>query len=203
MFGFSRRSVAVVLLGTLAGCAPDEPAANATAPQATAANPAPQTDSGTAIDPAALATLDEAGWARFLAEQHGKVVFLDCWATWCGTCKEQFPHTVALHRKLADRGLVVVAVAFDEADAGTRRSIAEFLQAQGAHFPAFINAHGSDDAAYTMLGVENSVLPHYQVIDRNGQVVKKFLAGDPTSHLAKPEEIEAAVVAALEAPAAP
>lgn len=150
--------------------------------------------------------LDEAGWAKFLVDNKGKVIFLDCWATWCGVCKTEFLHTVELSKKYTDQGLVVVAVALDDDKPAVRKSIAAFLEKQGATFPCFISAYGNgfgdeESRSFRFLGIDNDQLPHYQILDRQGRVLRKFNSGDPTSQSATPEEIDAAVAAALAEPA--
>ena len=74
-----------------------------------------------------VANIDE--YRATLAKLRGKVVLVDFWATWCPSCVEQFPHTVELHRKYAERGLAVVSVSLDEPEAEPQ--VREFLGRQG------------------------------------------------------------------------
>ena len=41
---------------------------------------------------------------------------VDAWATWCGPCKENFPHVVEMHQKYAGKGLAVVSLSLDDRD---------------------------------------------------------------------------------------
>ena len=79
-----------------------------------------------------LRTADAKDLADLVASQRGKVVLIDCWATWCRPCIEQFPHTVGLWRKFGDRGLVVVSLAMNDDE--DREAVLRFLQTHGATF---------------------------------------------------------------------
>jgi RNA polymerase sigma factor (sigma-70 family) len=43
----------------------------------------------------------------------GKVVLVDCWATWCGPCVAQLPDLKKLHQKHHEQGLEIVGVSMD------------------------------------------------------------------------------------------
>src|SRR5207249_1058455 len=53
---------------------------------------------------------------ELIATHKGQVVLVDYWATWCGPCVENFPHTVELAKKYREQGLVAIAVNFDLLD---------------------------------------------------------------------------------------
>ena len=80
--------------------------------------------------PVQLTTVDRAAFDATIAKHRGKVVLVDFWATWCGPCVEQLPHTIELGRKLADRGLAVVTVSCDDPAESDR--VAEFLRSKDA-----------------------------------------------------------------------
>ena len=46
-----------------------------------------------------LDVVDGDGYPAALDEQHGNVVLVDFWATWCEPCTKNFPHIVELHHK--------------------------------------------------------------------------------------------------------
>src|SRR5438093_878116 len=79
-------------------------------------------------------TLDD-----LIAKHKGQVVLVDYWATWCGPCVENFPHTVALAKKYRDQGLVAIAVDFDLLD--DEPKVREFLAQKGADFENVISKH--------------------------------------------------------------
>ncbi len=49
-----------------------------------------------------------------LSAYRGKVVFLNFWATWCGTCREEMPQMDQLQRALGADQFVILAVANDD-----------------------------------------------------------------------------------------
>ena len=83
--------VALVLLGACASIAAAEPR----------------------IAPPLTATLLDG--SRFnTAEQRGKVVLINFWATWCAPCREEMPAIDAFYTQNRARGLEVIAISLDE-----------------------------------------------------------------------------------------
>jgi thiol-disulfide isomerase/thioredoxin len=111
-----------------------------------------------------LNVVDAEGLKKAIAEQKGKVVFVDFWATWCAPCVAEFPDIVKLYQKYHAKGLEVIAVSFDE-DAPTATP---FLDKQKADFINLLKK--SDDEA--MAGFDKEwagALPASWIFDRNGK----------------------------------
>lgn len=53
------------------------------------------------------------GRIQSLSQYRGKWVVVNFWATWCGTCRKEFPDLVALHEKYRDKDIVVVGINFE------------------------------------------------------------------------------------------
>ena len=47
--------------------------------------------------------VDKAGYDKVIASNKGKVIVVDCWATWCVPCRKAFPKTAAFHEKMMQR----------------------------------------------------------------------------------------------------
>lgn len=144
---------ALAVSGAIAGCKHDVPAA-AGAIGATEAR---------------AADLEKA-----IQDQKGKVVLVDCWATWCAPCVKKFPHLVKTHQKYADKGLVCMGVCMDKYGEGeySRDTVLKFLKDKGAEFPNLIvvDPKTDDDQLKKRLG-DYAAIPYMALFDRNGRRV--------------------------------
>jgi len=136
-----------------------------------------------------LTKVNRAEFDKVIARHKGKVVLVDFWATWCPPCVEQFPHTVALARKYADKGLVVVSVSFDEAE--EEAEVRKFLGQRGASFENLISKVDTQQAIDDFQ-IDNGAIPNYWLYDRSGKIAKRFSPSDPTVKF-RSEEIDSAV----------
>jgi thiol-disulfide isomerase/thioredoxin len=132
-----------------------------------------------------LRTVDPAGLAATVAGHRGRVVLVDYWATWCEPCKELFPHTVALHRELAERGLTVLSVSLDDPE--EEGDVLEFLATQQAPFDNLRADSGASSRSASAFGIENGTIPFVQLYDREGKLRQTFPAP------IKPERIKETV----------
>jgi peroxiredoxin len=101
-----------------------------------------------------------------LQDLRGHVVLLNFWATWCGPCQEEMPAMERLARDFADRGLLVVAVNHEEAQA----VVADFVRDHGLTFPVLLDPDGGVAERYRVVG-----LPTSYVIDHKGVLVGSAL----------------------------
>jgi peroxiredoxin len=109
------------------------------------------------------------GKAAALADQKGKVVVLDFWATWCGPCRASLPHTqeMSAKKEWTDKGLVVWAVN-DQENADT---IKKFLTDNHYTFSVPMDSDGAVGKGYQVTGI-----PTVVVIGRD-QVIKDVFVG--------------------------
>jgi thiol-disulfide isomerase/thioredoxin len=115
----------------------------------------------------ALAFTDQDGHPLGLEPFKGKVVVLDYWATWCAPCKVEFPELDRLQGRLADKGLVVVAVSLDR---GGRPAVDHFYdELHVAHLAKYLDP---SSASATALGLRG--MPTTLVIDRQGREVARI-----------------------------
>ncbi|MCE9560498.1 MAG: TlpA family protein disulfide reductase [Planctomycetes bacterium] len=128
-------------------------------------------------DPAVLAS-DFGKVETAINAAKGKVVLVDCWATWCPPCRSSFPKLVEKHDKYAAKGLVVMAVSVDEPS--NADSVKEFLQQQNATFQNFMVPWdgASGKGLHDRLGL-GSGIPHAALFNRNGERVWDGHPEDP------------------------
>jgi thiol-disulfide isomerase/thioredoxin len=96
----------------------------------------------------------------------GKVVLLDCWATWCTPCMRKMPKLKELHQELRDRGFEVIGVNFD-VDVGKAKEAVDSL---GIDWP---QVYVAPDRETRDLWHEASTirsLPRLFLIDREGHL---------------------------------
>jgi thiol-disulfide isomerase/thioredoxin len=139
-----------------------------------------------------LAVVDRGGYDDVIAERRGRVVLVDFWATWCGPCVEQFPHTIALAEHFGDRGLAVVTVSLDDPEESDR--VKEFLQSKEAGGVVhLISQHGASPQSITEFEIDSGAVPHYKLYDRSGQLRQTFGVDPRAQKQFTLDEIEAAI----------
>lgn len=65
-------------------------------------------------------SLDTPHFDQFLAQNKGKVILINLWATWCKPCIKELPALEKLHQKYQDKAVKVIAISIEgEAKADT------------------------------------------------------------------------------------
>ena len=145
-----------------------------------------------------IRVVDKAGYDKIIAANKGKVVVVDCWATWCVPCRKAFPKTVELSKTYADRDVVVVTLCFDELEKGRAPDKAKrFLAVHDANLENLISSLDLSGEGAEAFEISDGALPHFKVYGKDGKLFKAFESGEGKEF--KHEDIEAAVKAALNA----
>ena len=106
-----------------------------------------------------------------LAEQRGRVVMVNFWATWCGPCRQEMPQLDRLYQKYKSSGFVLLGVNVDD-DA---RKAADVAAKLGVTFPVLLDTDKAVSKLYDL-----STMPSTVIIDRDGKVRyfhRGYLAG--------------------------
>jgi thiol-disulfide isomerase/thioredoxin len=134
---------------------------------------------------------------RIASDKAAKLTIVDAWATWCGPCKENFPHVVEMDRKFAGKGLVVISLSLDDPTKPKKLTeAADFLKGQKAAFANYVLDETADDAfeklnitaipAVFLFGPDGKEIRRFTLEDVNNQFtydqVEKFVADYLASH---------------------
>ena len=151
-----------------------------------------------ASKPISVRVVDKAGYDKIVASNKGKVVVVDCWATWCVPCRKAFPETVKLAQTYADKGVVVVSLCFDDPVKGqVPDKVKEFLVKQDAQFENLVSSLDISADGADVFDIAEGALPHFKIYGKDGKLFKKFESGEDKEFTH--EQIEAAVKAAIKA----
>ncbi|VAW72651.1 hypothetical protein MNBD_GAMMA10-1436 [hydrothermal vent metagenome] len=96
-----------------------------------------------------------------LSELRGQVIALNFWASWCGTCIQQFPILKAYHQKNKDRGFTVLSVNMDE----DMEKVTRLIQKRKFAYPVLFDPQSQVSRLYPV-----DDLPTLFLIDRDGYI---------------------------------
>lgn len=98
-----------------------------------------------------------------LAEQRGKVVIVNFWASWCGPCESETPRLVQWYEAHRAAGLMVLGV--DSLYLDSRDSVERFAQQYKVRYPVLLDGEGKISKQWRA-----QQLPRSYVVDRKGVV---------------------------------
>jgi len=123
--------------------------------------------------------------AAEIAQTDAPYTLVDCWASWCAPCKENFPHVIEMAEAYKDTGLRVVALAFDggtgDPDEDARRIAAArgFLADKDLeHVDSMLVA---DDLVAAFETFDITTIPAVFIYDGEGNIVKRYTWDDPNN----------------------
>ncbi|MCR9010656.1 TlpA disulfide reductase family protein [Gabonibacter chumensis] len=102
----------------------------------------------------------------------GKVKLIDFWASWCGPCRQENPHVVALYKEFHPKGLEIIGVSLDNDKANWEKAI----QDDGLTWYQGSDLKGWQSAVAQLYGVR--AIPHTVLLDANNKIVAKNLRGN-------------------------
>ncbi len=115
-----------------------------------------------------LELLGSGGKKFHLADQKGKVVVLDFWATWCGPCLQSMPLVDKVVHEFEDQGVQLIAVNLEEPP----KAITAMLERHKLQLTVAMDIDGVAATKY-----QATAIPQTVIIDREGKVARLFVGG--------------------------
>ena len=110
---------------------------------------------------------DENGKTIKLSDLRGKIIYLDFWATGCGSCIYEFQNSMSkFHEKYKDSNITYVYIDVDDNEANWKRGIEQY-KLEGINLIAEGWVKHPVCQAYNVFGI-----PHYVLIDEEGIIVE-------------------------------
>lgn len=117
---------------------------------------------GVSAEPAPDFTLQSStGENVRLAEQRGKVVMLNFWASWCGPCRQEMPLLDAMHKRYGPAGFQLYGVNVEEDNTDAKKMIKEM----GVSLPVLYDPESKASTLYKV-----DAMPTTVMIDKKGQI---------------------------------
>jgi thiol-disulfide isomerase/thioredoxin len=104
-----------------------------------------------------------------VADNKGKIVVINFWATWCPPCVREFPALTKAYEQYHDKGVNMYAVSMNAPE--EKAEIEEFLQAHKPPFPVYIK--DTQDATFNEAVLKGwfGEMPMTLVFDATGKRV--------------------------------
>ena len=111
-----------------------------------------------------------------LSDFKDKVVLLDFWASWCLPCRKGNPNLIRLFEKYHDKGFEIISISSDDNISAWKAAIEKDKISAWYHTLSDIYKEGkvisTNDNIGKKYGIQ--VLPTQILIDRNGNIIKRF-----------------------------
>ena len=113
-----------------------------------------------------------------ISKYKGKVVFVDFWATWCGPCRSGIKKMKPFKELYKDEEVVFIYISSPSSPEATYNNMIPDIK--GEHYRV-----SSDEWNYLKSKFNISGIPHYLLVNKEGEVVKQN-----TSDLRSPESLK-------------
>jgi thiol-disulfide isomerase/thioredoxin len=111
-----------------------------------------------------------------LKELYGKVILIDCWATWCNPCQKSLPELSEMKAKYHDK-ILILGISFDKSLEAVKNYLQHNDVGRGINYPIVFGrrlAKPLDDV---------SVLPTTFLIDKEGYLRCRYTGYAPRIQL--------------------
>lgn len=121
----------------------------------------------TNILPPLLKNESDKVFEKLIEKYNGMVVYIDFWATWCGPCRQEIPHSKILSSHFAGQDVVFLYLCC-QSDKKNWENTIKSEQMTGDQYLLSSDEYNILSKTFNIHGV-----PTYVLIDRNGNIVEK------------------------------
>jgi len=111
--------------------------------------------------------VDNENHQLMLSDLRGSVVFINFWATWCGSCVEEIPSIEKLYRQLSENPHFKMVTILLKDDL---QRASGFMKQNGYTFPVYLNTDESAAQYFGLTGV-----PETFILDKKGILRHKVI----------------------------
>lgn len=99
---------------------------------------------------------------KIISDNKGKIIYMDCWATWCGPCIAEMPNSKKLMKNYKPEDVAFIFTCLDSEEKNWKATLSK-LSIGGQHY--FLTKNQSSDFrnAFNIKGI-----PHYILFDKHG-----------------------------------
>ena len=101
-----------------------------------------------------------------------RVTLIDFWASWCGPCRAEMPHVVALYDEFKGKGFNVIGISLDD----NKDKWTSAVKSLGMKWLQLSDLNGWHNQIAAVMGVRS--IPHTVVVDKNGKILASGLRGE-------------------------
>lgn len=105
----------------------------------------------------------------------GKIIYIDCWGTWCGACLNEIPFAKKFHEKYKDSEVQFVYLCFRSKKEQWEKIISQF-NLQGEHYLLTSNQEAIFMELFGLRG-----FPTYVIVDKDGKIIRKGSSFRPSN----------------------
>jgi len=148
-----------------------------------------QSDGVPAAETAGVREIDLDGLKKLIQRdpKDTRPLLINFWATWCDSCREEFPDLVKIDADYRAKGLNFVAVSLDDV-ADIKSKVEPFLKEMKAAMPVvLLNVNDPEPAIHTVDPTWQGDMPATFLYDKDGKVVFKHFGR------IKPDELRSVI----------
>ncbi len=105
-----------------------------------------------------------------LAQQKGKVVIVDFWATWCPPCRLEIPGFIDIKKRYPDSLVQIIGIALER----NPNRVQDFMEKMGINYPI---AMGTREIVSKFGNIQ--AIPTTFVIDTEGRICQRYVGYTP------------------------